>query len=214
MAWSKRTIAATLWERKLTFFSVFLAVFFLSLSFLALLGVVPEGFFGESNDTDSVVSEPRTETPQPVVLSEEPLRIVIESVGVESAISNPDSRDVTILDAALKEGVVRYPGTGRPGEERTMFLFGHSSYLPLVHNSAYKAFNNIQKLATGDIIKVRGAYREYLYRVSSVRKADAAEAFVDLSAVTGKLILSTCDSFGKQSDRFVVESEYIGSYEL
>ena len=98
-----------------------------------------------------------------------------------------------------------------------MLLFGHSSYLNSVFNSAYKTFNDIQKLRTGDVVSIYSRNTEYRYRVVGVRlaKATNTDEVIDLSANRGKrLTLVTCNSFGAKSDRFVVEAEFVGKYLL
>jgi LPXTG-site transpeptidase (sortase) family protein len=98
------------------------------------------------------------------------------------------------------------------GERGNTLLFGHSSYLPIVGNSAYRTFNDIQKLKVDETISVYSQGREYRYRVTSVRFTKAEEATIDLRPGVPTLTLVTCDSFRTKSDRFVVEAELVGSY--
>ncbi len=188
----------------------FLAVFFVSFLFLSIVGFVPEGQTAHTTQTE-------TSTPQTVVDStrfEKPTRVIIDKIGVDMPIGNPQTTDAAVLDNALLSGAVRYPGSGLLGEEANMFLFGHSSYLPVVHNPAFRAFNDIQKLKAGDLIRVQSATKEEVYRVSTVQKMNASDAFVSLEKGTKMLTLSTCDSFGKPSERFVVEAAFVGSSTL
>ncbi len=194
-------------DKKWRFLGTFLLVFVLSFLTLTAFGLAPfkaEGTAGEV-----------ARTPETSFVSEYPSRIVIDKIGVDVSVSNPTSREVAVLDAALLKGAVRYPGSGKLGERATVLLFGHSSFLKLVHNSAFRAFNNLQKLSAGDEIRVESGTREYVYRVTSVRHVEAAEEVVRLE--TGgnpKLVLATCDSFGEETDRYVVEADLVVSYLL
>ena len=146
--------------------------------------------------------------------SEIPLRIVAKSIGLDKTIANPSSTDVEVLDAALQGGTVRYPTSARLGEEGTVLIFGHSSYLPIVRNQNYKAFNGIQKLKAGDTVSVYSASAEYRYTVTGVRLANAAEDVIELPSTGKFLTMVTCDSFGKKTDRFVVTAKFEGAYTL
>ncbi len=145
---------------------------------------------------------------------EEPLRIVAETINLDEEIENPESSDMEVLDAALSRGAVRYPGSARLGEKGNLLLFGHSSYLSVVNNSAYRTFNDIQKLHADDIVRVYSGTREHRYRVTSVRFAKAEEETIGLGGEGQRLTLVTCNSFKTASDRFIVEAEFVGSYPL
>lgn len=150
---------------------------------------------------------------QETVLAANPERIVIRSIGVDLPVLNPESTDIDVLDAELQKGTVRYPDSARLGEQGNVFIFGHSSGIPVVRNQMYKAFNRLSELKEGDTINVQGGDREYIYRVQTVRLTEADEAMIDLSREGGsRLTLSTCNSFGEKSERWVVEAELVGSY--
>jgi LPXTG-site transpeptidase (sortase) family protein len=143
----------------------------------------------------------------------EPERILINGVDIDLPVLNPESADIDVLDNALLSGSVRYPNSARLGEDGNMFIFGHSSGLPVVKNQMFKAFNKIPELEKGDVITVVGGGMEYVYRVDKVRLTNVNEGLVDLSQKNGKkLTLSTCNSFGAKSERWVVEADFVGSY--
>ena len=122
--------------------------------------------------------------------------------------------DLAELDEALKTGSVHYPGSGNLEDTSNLFLFGHSSYLPDIINDAYTAFNGMQDLEDGDIIRVQSATHEYFYTVDFVELEDANDEWVELSNTEKKLTLSTCNTFGRKQDRYVVEAQFVGSYQL
>jgi LPXTG-site transpeptidase (sortase) family protein len=140
---------------------------------------------------------------------EQPVSIEIPRVGIKATVDNPTSTDVAVLDEALLTGVVRYPTSAKLGTTGNVVIFGHSSYLPVVHNKAFKAFNGIQNLKKGDEIVVYSETKAYIYAVEEVGEADASADAIPLSVSGEKLTLSTCDSFGAKTDRFIVIADLV-----
>ena len=145
---------------------------------------------------------------------EAPVRIVAQTIGMDVKIENPSSTEISVLDDSLLRGAVRYPTSGLLGVNGTVLLFGHSSYLPVVYNRAYKAFNKIQDLKTGEVISVYSTGKEYRYKVVGVRLADATEDVIELPSDGKYLTLVTCDSFGRKTSRFVVTADFVGAFAL
>ena len=141
-------------------------------------------------------------------IGENPIRIVIDKIGVDSSVSNPNTTNITTLDEYLTQGAVRYPNSGLIGSGN-MFIFGHSTGLAVVRNQAYKTFNGLKDLKRGDIIKVYGSSAVYQYMVSSVTLADATIDYVKFGGTKNMLTISTCNTFGEKSERYVVEADYI-----
>ena len=136
-----------------------------------------------------------------------PDKVVIPKVGVESIIENPNRVDVATLDQALNKGAVHYPGSGSI-EQGNMFIFGHSTNWKVVQNDAYKTFNGIEKLVSGDEIKIYSGEDTYIYRVSSVVLVDEDDALVEFDNSKRTLTISTCNTFGEKQERWVVEAEF------
>ncbi len=199
------------YAKKWSFLGAFLAVFFVSFATLATFDLVPEA-------SEAVVKEdveiPSASLLAAVVMTtpENPVRVEIPVIKLDVSIENPESTDVAVLDAALLTGAVRYPTSAKLGEDGNVILFGHSSYLPVVNNKAFKAFNEIQNLKNGDQILVHGAGTTYVYVVTEVASASAESAALPLTKTGHTLTLATCDSFGKKSDRFVVVANLVESY--
>jgi LPXTG-site transpeptidase (sortase) family protein len=193
-------------KKTLQFVIVFLGVFFLAALFLYAIDFVPEApKIAAAEGLNSNVSA----AANPAVNAEAPVRIRIAAAAIDTSIENPNSTDVAVLDAALLKGAARYPESALLGENATMYLFGHQSHLPVVHNKAFKAFNDLQTVQVGDEIVVSSAANDYHYRVASVEKVDAETALVDLEQGSKKLVLTTCDSFGKKTDRYVVKADFV-----
>lgn len=208
----KRIIKATrrAYTKKFTFLGVYLVVFFVGLVMLQELGVAPHQLAEARNrsienlPTGSAIAS----VPQAAV-GQYPKRIEIPKVGIEASVENPESTDISVLDEALLSGTVRYPTSATLGSEGNVVIFGHSSHLPVVHNQAFKAFNDIEKLEVGDPIIVYGEKHRYIYAVEKVEEADAETDLIPLDVTGSKLTLSTCDTFRAKSARFVVTASLV-----
>ena len=198
------------YARKWSFLGLFAIAFLGSVAVLAEFDLLP------STTSDVVLGEheaSRTSVTAFVPAAiEPPMKIEIPTVGLTATVTNPTATDVATLDRELLKGAVRYPTSAKLGEEGNVVLFGHSSYLPIVRNQAYKTFNDIQKLAVGDTVTVYSSATAYTYRVRSVteEKADGNTA-IPLSVAGKVLTLVTCNSFGAKVDRFVVVADFVES---
>ena len=144
-----------------------------------------------------------------------PAEVLIPVIGVSAPIVFPPSADLGVLNVALTQGVVHYPGSALPGEAGTVFLFGHSTGLAVVRNRNFAVFNRLRELGPGSMVRLRYGGREHWYRVRSVDTERADAAVVDLrNTGPGMLVLSTCRIFGALDERFIVTAEFTESYPL
>jgi len=206
------------YEKKWSFFGVFAFAFFGSVAVPGAFDLLPEAP-STSVRTEGTVALTTETTPvanvsAQVVISELPTKIEIPAINLSASIANPTTTDVEILDQKLLSGAVRYPTSAKLGETGNIVLFGHSSYLPVVGNQAYKTFNGIQKLVAGNVVTVYSSGTAYTYRVRSVAKESANDAGIELSVSGRVLTLATCDSFGAKSDRFVVTADFVESHSV
>jgi len=193
----------------MSFLAVFFLMFVLSYGVLYAIDFIPEAPKDDEKQVTVIpIKKPTVVAPAPIVVSDPyPQRLLIDVLGKNIVIQNPKGRAVAELDKALLTGAVRHPDSADFKNTGNMFLFGHSSYLPHVFNKNFQAFNDIQKLVWGDIIRVQSSDTEYRYRVNNVYKTKAGDAEVTLDHARAKLTLVTCNSFGSKDERFVVEAE-------
>ncbi|HEY4501053.1 MAG TPA: sortase [Candidatus Paceibacterota bacterium] len=199
-----------IYERKWSFLGLFAVVFLVSVSVLGEIGLLP-------NVSSAAKIPPATSINQSgiVAATELPVKIEIAKINLSTVISNPATTDVTLLDKELLKGAVRYPTSAKLGETGNVVLFAHSSYIPVVGNQAYKAFNGIQKLVVGDVVTVYSATMVYTYRVRSFTKESANDNISIPLSVNGKILtLVTCNSFGTKEDRFVVVADFVESHSI
>lgn len=194
--------------RKWSFLALTLVVFGGTVFVLAGMDLLPESSAGPAPTlTDSQRALEQTGSQ---VLPE---TISIPKLNLTAHVANPTTKDPETLDNDLLYGAVRYPGSGTLGADgQNVVVFGHSSYLPVVHNQAFKTFDGIQNLAHGDRILVTGAGQTYVYEVETVASASASQDAIPLTVSGNKLTLVTCDSFKTKSDRFVVIAHLVERY--
>ena len=140
--------------------------------------------------------------------TEKPLKILIEKININASVSNPNTVDLETLNEALELGAVRYPTSGLLGEDKNIFIFGHSTSLE-TENDFYKTFNNLNDLLVGDIIILQSADNEYIYKITSVYLTDTDEGIVRFDENEQKLTLSTCNTLGQKEERYIVEADFI-----
>ena len=103
--------------------------------------------------------------------------------------------------AALKKGVVLFPGSAMPGQSGQSVIIGHSASLPPW--TKYSAiFAKLGAMAPDDLIYLTYQGREHIYRVTTVRRG-SVQQILD-SGMTGDLILSTCWPVGTDTNRVAV----------
>lgn len=199
----------TAYTKKWSFLAAFACVLFLTIWAAASLDVLPNPPVKKVTaiDPSTINSMSAVATTAP----ELPTKLEIPAIGLSQSVSNPETTDVAKLDNALLSGPVRYPTSSNLGEPGNVIIFGHSSYLPIVHNQAFKAFDGIQKLKAGDLINVTGQGHLYTYAVETVQTEDAAVDSIPLAVQGSELTLATCDSFGQKSQRFVVTATLVGT---
>lgn len=202
--------------KKWSFLCLFLLVFVGSTVILAQLDLLPTVAtkVEASAPVVPVVANANTTTLTPTV-TELPITIDIAAINLSATIANPATTDSATLDEVLLKGAVRYPTSAKLGETGNVVLFGHSSYLPIVLNQAFKTFDGIQKLKAGDVVVVSSSDTEYTYQVRSVAKESAnGNLAIPLAAAEKTLTLVTCNSFAEKTDRFVVVADFVESHSV
>ena len=209
-----------IWAKKLVFLGTFFLVFTISYCALVAIDFLPEAPAESSSDgateeLSEVVAEESTDTEEPAASTEVveavvlPTEIHIARLDKTVTVLNPTSRTIADLDAALLDGVVRHPDSATLGQDGTVFILGHSSYLPNVFNPNFQAFNGIQDLEWGDTIELTSGELVYEYRVEKVYRANAQDVTVPIAGTGQTLTLATCNSFGSIDDRYIVEAKQV-----
>lgn len=136
--------------------------------------------------------------------------VPIVEVSSESLAANDwTSLDGEILDA-LKQGVVRYPGTARPGEEGNTFITGHSSYYFWDDGKYNEVFVLLPQLEVGDYIITYYNQQKFTYQITEKREVAPSEVNV-LEQPEGKqqITLMTCTPVGTNLRRLIIVGELV-----
>lgn len=223
---SLTTIVRRPWESLV----VFLVVFFVICVVLFAIDFVPEPpeesaaipehvpvvTISQVTSTQPVQNVNLIAGPTPAVTQTQtglkPTRVVVPKVGVDTPVLNPTSSKLEDLDNALLSGAVRYPGTAHLNEEGSVVIFGHQSYLPVVRNNAFKAFNDLQELESGDIISVYSGDLEFRYAVRKVELVTTDVGSIALETRGQTLTLVTCNSLGAKEERYIITADLIGTF--
>ncbi len=172
-----------------------------------------KNYSGNENEVEGQTTKEVTTTkviePVVTVKAEVPLSLSIPAYNISTVIEAPNSTNTKILDAALMRAAVYYPGSGYPGAYNTL-IFGHSTSFKVVRNKAYQVFNNIKTIVPGTLIYVKTQSGTHIYKTRSVQKVSKYTSWIQFKSEKPMLTLATCDSFGKASDRWVLEADYVG----
>lgn len=210
----------------LIFVVIFLCVFTITFSILLFFGLIPNEL--ESETRDNTIASKVTKTtleglglvPSSTKKNDRisgssglPYRIVSSSINLDATVVRPSSASYSLLNSALEKGSVYYPGSGTSGNGN-MFIFGHSTSYQYVNNKAFQVFNKIKNLKKGDEIQVYDEKNVYTYIVREVKLVNANEELVSFSNTKDMLTLSTCNSFGEKTDRYVAEADFVSTHAL
>jgi LPXTG-site transpeptidase (sortase) family protein len=217
-----RTAIEDIMANKFHFLAAFFCIFTLSYGILYALDFYPEpvatDVIDESEATTTAAEVEKTPTTTPAVpvatidaTDTLPLSLTIDALDRTVKVLNPASNSVEAMDNALLNGVIRHPDSATFAEEGNMFIMGHSSYLPTVHNRNFQAFNGIQNLKFGDTVTLESKNVEYTYKVEKTYKVKASGYTVPVAGKGKTLTLVTCNSFGSTEDRYVVEATLIST---
>jgi LPXTG-site transpeptidase (sortase) family protein len=120
--------------------------------------------------------------------------LVIPKIDVNSEIfANVNPADKKEYQPLLKRGVAHAAGTYLPGENGTVYLFGHSSdfiWNILRFNTVFYLLKDLQE---GDQVNIFYQGKRHVYRVANKKVVDSADLYY-LKPKTGQeeLVIQTC----------------------
>lgn len=136
--------------------------------------------------------------------------LIVPKIGAKANISaNVDAGNETEYRSALEKGVAHARGTYFPGQNKTVFLFAHSTDT-LFNVNAYNAvFFLLHELAPGDSIIVYFSNRKYFYTVTDKLIVKPEDTSWLTEGTEEKLILQTCYPPGTTFERLLVIAKKI-----
>ncbi len=142
----------------------------------------------------------------------EPNIVVVESLDIKAPLIYVEENSEKVFQAALKKGVVHYPGTALPGEAGNVYIFGHSSdynFITSPYRSVFALLPQIKIDAT--ILVTDQAGHPFRYKVveAKVVSPDDLSVLDQNHQQYHRLSLQTSYPIGTALKRFVVIAELI-----
>lgn len=140
----------------------------------------------------------------------EPDRLSIASLGIEAPVVYIENKDEKTYQAALKKGVVHFPGTAMPGEPGNVYIFGHSSDYAWADSPYRAVFALLTEIKVGDGISLSDSQgRMFRYRVIGTKVVSPKDLSVlDQGGYKKRLLtLQTSYPLGTALRRFIVTAE-------
>ncbi|OGZ31907.1 MAG: hypothetical protein A3I88_03150 [Candidatus Portnoybacteria bacterium RIFCSPLOWO2_12_FULL_39_9] len=133
--------------------------------------------------------------------------IFIPKIGLRTPIIFSQSEEEKEIEKDLFRGIVRWPGTAFPGENKNITLVGHSSSYFWNRTSYSRIFANLDKLLPGDTISIFYNGKKFEYAVEKVEIVSSKSVKV-LPNEPG-LTLITCWPAGTTLKRLAVKAKTI-----
>jgi len=145
-------------------------------------------------------------------------RLIIPKIGKNVPLLDVKNQQVwssneleNIFMDELKDWVVRYPGTAKPGEVWNSFIFWHSSNFPWVTWDYNQVFALIDKITYGDEIIVYYGEKKYKYVVREKKVISPNNVSLLKNRGKGKseLTLMSCWPIGTTLNRMIIIWELV-----
>jgi LPXTG-site transpeptidase (sortase) family protein len=145
-------------------------------------------------------------------------RIIISRLGIHAPIKLPENVDLKKgnwdqiedqIQDALRDGVVRFPGTAEPGKYGNAFLVGHSSYYPFLPGKYKDIFALLPEIEIGDEIEIWQNQKKFIFRVSEKKEVKPNNIDVLRQTNDQRITLMTCTPLGTTLRRLIVTAKLV-----
>ena len=114
------------------------------------------------------------------------------------------------IQSGLRDGVVHYPGTAKPGQFGNVFITGHSSYYPWDPGQYKDVFATLGKLNVGDRYYVYFNQSKHTYEVTEKKEVQPSNVNVLSQPVDEKIsTLMTCTPVGTALRRLIITAKEV-----
>lgn len=139
-----------------------------------------------------------------------PSKIIVNSVSIEAPIQfGQTTINETNFQLALRDGVVHYPNTARPGETGNVVLFGHSSQAWWAKGNYKFVFAPLHDVVVGDKIFIEYQGTRYSYEITGTRVVQPEDVSVLKQGKDKRLTLITCTPIGTDKQRLIVDAKQL-----
>lgn len=145
-------------------------------------------------------------------------RIIIPKIGKNIPLIDIKQKKVDGIDELnnifmeeLENGVIRYPGSGKPGEDGNAFIFGHSSNFPWMKWDYNDVFSLLDNVVFDDEVVVYYGQEKHTYKIRSKDVISPGDVSVLKSDENdrSKITLMTCWPIGTTLNRLVLTGELV-----
>lgn len=112
----------------------------------------------------------------------------------------------------LENGVIRYPGSAKPGQNWNSFIFGHSSNFPWLEGDYNDVFSLLDHVTYDDEVVIYYGQEKHTYKIKTknvISPGDVSVLESDESDDKSQLTLMTCWPIGTTLNRLVLTGELI-----
>lgn len=162
----------------------------------------------ESNKTDSAFDVEITPYENKVVIPKIGKNIPLLDIK-PTVVSGQDELN-NIFMQELEKGIIRYPGSVKPGNDGNTFIFGHSSNFPWIKGDYNDVFALLDKVVYDDYVYVYYDQKKYTYKIREKKVVRPGDVSV-LKRNKGKneITLMTCRPIGTTLNRLLVVWELV-----
>ncbi|MDD3145386.1 MAG: sortase [Candidatus Gracilibacteria bacterium] len=144
-------------------------------------------------------------------------RVVIPKIGKNIPLLDVENRNIDgqnelndIFMKELEKGIIRYPGSSKPGEDGVSFIFGHSSNLPWMKGDYNDIFSTLDNVVYGDEVIVYYGQEKFTYKIREkkvIRPGDVS--VLKRNENRSEISLMTCWPVGTTLNRLIVTGELV-----
>jgi len=144
-------------------------------------------------------------------------RVIVPSIGKNIPLIDIKNKNISwekelnsIFNKELENGIIRYPGSAKPGDTWNSFIFGHSSNFPWMKWDYNEVFALLWELKIGDEIIVYYNQEKYTYVIKEqnvIKPGDVSILKRDKNKK--ELTLMTCWPIGTTLNRLIVTWELV-----
>lgn len=159
----------------------------------------------------------KDDTPINVEITPFDNRIVIPKIGKNIPLIDIERKTVQDHDELqdifmdeLQNGVIRYPGSAKPGQDGTTFIFGHSSNFPWIKGDYNDVFALLDKVVYDDVVIVYYNQKKYTFKIREKKVILPGDVSVlKRNQKKSEITLMTCWPLGTTLKRLVVIGELV-----
>lgn len=144
-------------------------------------------------------------------------RVIIPKIGKNIPLLDVQNQEVdglvelnNIFMKELENGIVRYPGSAKPGEQWNAFIFGHSSNFPWMEWDYNDVFALLHKLSYDDEVIVYYGQKKYRYKITKKQVIKPWDvSILKRDKWISEITLMTCWPVGTTLNRMILIWELI-----